>query len=339
MDSTTTARSRTIATPYEAARAKLIRWGALMAAIYVVYLVFFPLTPTIHQADHVLEIEQMLRNGRKWFAPFYVLGLVILFYAFWRVLKIVHTLSKEEPKAARSLRIWILGIGILCGMILIGLYPITALDVALYVVRARLWAFYDGSPMVAVPASFPQDQYIRLAGEYVKEASPYGPVWELIAQVPIRLGLFDIAGGIVAMKVIALLAYIGTAVLVGWYARQDTPRLGVSSLTALTFFALNPLVLLEAIGNGHNDMLMLALMTLGLVLWQRDRWAWATLALTLATLIKITGLILLPLFGMAVLVTASSWRTRILPRAGHRDDLRYHCRNCLSHYGSHSGGL
>lgn len=316
MDSTTTARSRTIATPYESARAKLIRWGLIMAAIYAVYLVFFPLTPTIHQSDHILEIEQMLRDGRKWFAPFYVLGLVVLFYAFWCVLKIVHTLSKEDPEAAKSLRIWVLGIGVLCGMILIGLYPITALDVALYVVRARLWAFYGGSPMLALPASFPQDPYIGLSGEYVKEVSPYGPLWELLAQVPIRLGLFDIGVGIVAMKVIALLAYIGMAVLVGWYARQDKPQLGVSGLTALTFFALNPLVLLEAIGNGHNDMVMLALMTLGLVLWQRDRWAWATLALTLATLIKVTGLILLPLFGMAVLVTAPNWRMRLLRGLG-----------------------
>ena len=110
-------------------------------------------------------------------------------------------------------------------MILIGLYPITALDVALYVVRARLWAFYGGSPMTAVPASFPQDPYIRLSGEYIKEVSPYGPVWELIAQIPIRLGVFDIGGGIIAMKVIALISYIGMAVLIGWYARQDTPQI------------------------------------------------------------------------------------------------------------------
>ncbi len=312
MASTISARSQTVATPYESARTKLIRWGVLMAAIYVVYLIVFPLIPTIYRANHILEIEQMLRDGRRWFAPLYVLGLAILFYAFWRVLNIVHTLSKEDPDAAKSLRIWVLGIGILCSLILIGLYPITALDVALYVVRARLWALYGGSPMLALPANFPQDPYIRLGGEYVTQVSPYGPLWELIAQIPIRfLGIVDIGAGIIAMKVIALISYIGMAVLVGWYARQDTPRYGVSSLTVLAFFALNPLVLLEAIGNGHNDMLMLALMTLGLVLWQRDHWAWAALALTLATLIKITGLILMPLFGMAILVAAPNWRTRI----------------------------
>jgi len=311
MTSITTAQSKTTATEYEAARAKLLRWGAVMIAIYLIYLVFFPLLPTIHQADHILEIEQMLRHGKKWFDPLYVIGLVILFYAYWRQLKIVHALSKEDPQAAKSLRSWVLGIGVLCGMLLIWLYPITALDVALYVVRARLWALYGGSPMIAVPASFPQDPYIALAGEYHTEVSPYGPLWELIAQIPIRLGILDIGGGIIAMKVIGLASYVGMAVLLGWYARQDSPQNQVSGLTALTFFALNPMVLLEAIGNGHNDMLMLALMTFCLFLGQHDQWAWAALALTFAALVKITGLILIPLFGMAVLVAAPNWRIRL----------------------------
>src|SRR5690349_1414578 len=311
MTSITTAQSKTSATLYEAARAKLIRWRAVMIAIYMVFLIFFPLIPTIHQADHMLEIEQMLQHGRKWFAPLYLIGLVILFYAYWCQIKIVHTLSNEDPLAAKSLRSWVLGIGVLCSMFLIWLYPITALDVALYVVRARLWALYGGSPMMAVPASFPQDPYIALAGEYHSEVSPYGPVWELIAQIPIRLGILDMAVGIIAMKMISLLSYIGMAVLIGWYARQDAPRNQISGLTAMTFFALNPMVLMEAIGNGHNDMLMLGLLTLGLVLWQRDRWAWATLALTLASLVKIAGLIFLPLFAVAVLVSSPDWRTRL----------------------------
>ena len=297
--------------PYQEARNKLIGWGALMAVIYLVYLIFFPLIPTINHSNRVLEIEMMLRHGRRWFAPLYVVGLGALFYAFYRALRIVHTLSQKDPEAAGSLRVWVLGIGVLCSVILIGLYPITALDVVLYVVRARLWALYGGSPMLAWPANYPQDPYIRFAGEFVKETSPYGPMWELIAQVPVQLGILDIASGVIAMKLISLISYISMALLVGWFARQDHTNYEVSGLTMLTFFALNPMVLMEAIGNGHNDMLMLALITLGLILWQRGQWAWATLALTLATLIKIAGLILMPLFGIAVLAAAPNWRTRI----------------------------
>ncbi|MGE5377611.1 MAG: hypothetical protein ACM3XO_21330, partial [Bacteroidota bacterium] len=50
---------------------------------------------------------------------------------------------------------------------------------------------------------------------------------------------------------------------------------------------------------------------LGLVFWQRGKWMGATVALTCAALIKVTGLILLPLFGIAVLVHAPGWKSRI----------------------------
>jgi len=292
------------------ARNRLLLWGALMAVIYLVYLYFFPLFPTINQSKTVLDIEMILKHSRKWFAPFYILGLGLLFFAYWRMLKIVHTLSKEQPDAARSLRLWVLGIGIVCVLPLLWLYPITALDVVLYVVRSRLWALYGGSPMLALPAHFSQDPYIGLAGEYATQPSPYGPLWELIAQIPIRLGMTGIGSGVIGMKIISLISYIGMAFLLGWYSRQQSPQYEVSGLTALAFFALNPLVMLEAIGNGHNDMPLLALTTLGLILWQREKWMWATVALTAATLIKVTGLILLPLFGIAVLVQAQDWKTR-----------------------------
>src|SRR6266536_685455 len=234
MVSTISSQSQIEVTPYEAARTKLIGWGALMVTIYVIFLIVFPLFPGIYSSNHVLEIEQMLRHGRKWFAPVYLIALGTLFYAYWRELKIVHTLSKEDPEAAKSLRIWVLGIGVLCGIILIGLYPISALDVVLYVVRARLWALYGGSPMLALPADFPQDPYIRFGGEYIKQVSPYGPVWELIAQIPIRLGILDIGGGVIAMKMISLISYISIAVLIGWQALQDTSQPEVSNLTAMT---------------------------------------------------------------------------------------------------------
>jgi hypothetical protein len=292
-------------------RNQLLRWGAVMAVIYAIYLLIFPLFPTIDRSKTVLDIEMLLKNGKQWLAAVYIVGLGVLFYAYWRVLNIVHAFSREQPEAAKSLRRWVLGIGIVCALPLLGLYPITALDVVLYVVRARLWTLYGGSPMLALPMNFPQDPYIRLAGEYVKQPSPYGPLWELIAQIPMQLGITAIGSGVIAMKVISLLSYIGMAILIGWYARQDSQRYGVSNLTALTFFALNPLVLLQAIGNGHNDMLLMALMTLGLILWQRDKWIWATVALTLATLVKVTGLIFLPLFGIAVLVDSPDWKTRI----------------------------
>lgn len=55
MISRTTARSQIETTPYQAAQAALVAWGALMLSIYMIDLLVFPLTPTLYREDQVLE--------------------------------------------------------------------------------------------------------------------------------------------------------------------------------------------------------------------------------------------------------------------------------------------
>ena len=301
---------------YLSARKEVTRWGVVMAVTYLAFVLVFPLIPNIYVEGKMLDLELILRNGFRPLIWVYILGLGLLFYAFWRVVKTLHQLSKEQPEQGKRLRKLVLGIGVLCGIILLGLYPITALDVSVYVVNARNWVLYNANPLMVPPGSFPSDPYSHLAGEYVDKTSPYGPLWEVIARIPIQMGVRDIGAGIIAMKIISLFAFTGMAVLISWYSRQQDEGFAVSEVTAMAFFALNPLVLLEALGNGHNDMLMAAFVMLGLILWQRKQWAWAALALTLASLIKLPALILIPLFGLTVLMEADTWRERLIRGLG-----------------------
>lgn len=308
--------SKTEQHAYHAARTGLLFWGALMALIYLAIVDIFPLVPHIRQEGTMLDMEMILRDGNRGLIRVYMGGLALLFFAFWRMVRILHRFSKEFPERSNALRKYVLGIGIVCGVILLGLYPITALDVAVYFVNARNWVLYNANPLLVPPGAFPFDPLSQLAGEYVDKTSPYGPVWEVLGRLPVQLGIMDIGAGIVAMKVISLSAYAGMAMLVGWYAKQQDKGFAVSGATALAFFALNPLVLLEAIGNGHNDMTMAAFMTLGLILWQRGKWAWAALALTLASLVKLPALILIPLFGLSVLMDSPTWKERLTRALG-----------------------
>lgn len=302
---------------YQDARKQIIGWGACMAVIYLIYLIVFPLIPAIYDSKSTLDIEMILkRDNERWFIWVYMLGLAVLFYGYWRVLSIIHALSQSEPESARALRKPILIIGIVSGVILLGLYPISALDVVLYVVRSRLWVLYNANPLTTLPAHYTQDPYIGLGGEFQNMPSPYGPLFELLARVAAQLGFLDIAGGVIAMKMLSLISYTGTGYLIGWHSEQESERFGVSQVTALGFFALSPLVLLEALGNGHNDMLMLFFITWALILWHKDRWAWAAVMLTLASLVKLTGILLLPIFGLSILLRATDWKTRFLRGLG-----------------------
>jgi hypothetical protein len=69
-------------------------------------------------------------------------------------------------------------------------------------------------------------------------------------------------------------------------------------------------------GNGHNDLLFMGLMVLGLILWQRKLWWAAVVALTLSALAKASALIIIPLFAVVLLRSELTWRQRIFKGAG-----------------------
>jgi hypothetical protein len=300
--------------------ARLIILALGMLAIYIIITVFFPLAPNLVLGKPALDFEMMMRDGRRWFAPIYTVAMIALYVLFWLAMRTINTISKADPAGALRLRWPVLGTGVAYSLVLFWLYPITALDVLLYVVRTRLWVLYGGSPMIALPKNFPADPTIAFAGEYANQVSPYGPLWEILARIPVQLGLRDILLGTLAMKLLVFIGYMVCAWLIGWVAssaktdKESKPL--VSPLLAMAFFAWNPLILMQGAGNGHNDMIMMALIVLGIVMWQRGNW-WATaLALALATATKSAGLLMLPLFGAALLYREKTWRGRILKGLG-----------------------
>ncbi|MFB0534070.1 MAG: hypothetical protein ACETWR_03700, partial [Anaerolineae bacterium] len=286
--------------------------------IYVVYVAAFPLITNTQPGGPAADLEILMR-GHRWLAPIYIMGVLLLYYLFWQAMQLVQNVSRFTNDGTLSLKIVVLAFGLLFGFTLVWLYPITANDLFRYVLRGRIWAVYGASPMLSSPNDFPHDPYIAFAGEFGDWVSGYGPLWEIVVQVPLRLGATDMVPGAISLKVVVLLSYLICAILIGWFAtpEEDLSTLRpFDSLTALAFFAWNPLILMQVPGNGHNDMVFMALIVLGIVLWRRKLW-WATaLALTLAALAKATAVLMIPLFGILLLRNEPTWRERIMKGLG-----------------------
>jgi hypothetical protein len=302
--------------------AQLTLIGLAMQVIYVLYVVAFPLIPNTQKGGPAADLEILMRD-RRWFAPVYVTGILLLYYFFGKAVHWARNLPRATPHGSGSAhndsKVLVLAFGLLFGFTLVWLYPITANDLFRYVVRGRIWAIYGASPMLAPPNDFPGDPYLAFAGEFGNWVSGYGPLWEMLVQVPLRLGATDMVPGAISLKLLVLLSYLACALLIGWFAaprREAGVDPGHASLAALIFFAWNPLILMQGPGNGHNDMVFMVLMVLGIVLWQRGRWWWAAAILTLAALVKATGLLMLPLFWLMLLRSESTWRGRILKGLG-----------------------
>lgn len=328
-------RTKKTATETTAGRSiiRLVVIGLITQIIYVTYIVAFPLISNTQAGGPAADLEILMRDYR-WFAPIYTAGIFILYYLFWRAMQMVsgnsfwiagiHARDRGTFSAApahrpptsgvsdHTLKLLVLGFGLLFSFTLVWLYPITANDLFRYVLRGRIWAIYGESPMLTPPNAFPDDPYIAFAGEFGDWVSGYGPLWEILVQAPLRLGAVDMAPGAVSLKLMVMIFYLICAVLIGWFIIPEKS----SSLAAMTFFAWNPLILMQGPGNGHNDMVFMALMVLGIVLWQRNWWWAAAVALSLSVLAKASALLIIPLFGVVLLRRESTWRRRAVKGIG-----------------------
>jgi alpha-1,6-mannosyltransferase len=168
-------------------------------------------------------------------------------------------------------------------------------DVYSYAYYGRISGVYEANPYVSTPADFPADALASLVGpKWVDTTAVYGPLFTGLTAVLARL-VDDVARLVSAFRWIAAAASLGTVALIAVTARRH--RAGRAAF-AVAAFGLNPVVLFQSVGSGHNDLLV-ALSIAGafaLVLARRDLFAVGVLAL--GALVKVSAA--LPLLLLVV---------------------------------------
>ncbi|NLF10498.1 MAG: hypothetical protein GX597_01775 [Anaerolineaceae bacterium] len=181
--------------------------------------------------------------------------------------------------------------GGLYAITLFWLLPITA-DLFVYLGRAHLFTDLEGNPLEDTLVSRRDALLAAYPTAYARHSSAYGPAWSLIS-APGTMGRHDVAGGLAYLKGLAVAAYAGMAWLLERILRRIRPG---DALQGLYLFAWNPLVLVMGVGDGHNDMVMIALVLLAFWLLLETRWLLAFLVLWLSAWIKYMGAAFVPFF-------------------------------------------
>ncbi|HEX4804488.1 MAG TPA: polyprenol phosphomannose-dependent alpha 1,6 mannosyltransferase MptB [Conexibacter sp.] len=183
---------------------------------------------------------------------------------------------------------WAIGAIVALHVLLLLAPPLLSSDVFNYIDSGRLEAIYGLNPYLAAPLARPADPAFALTGmAWVGSPSVYGPGFTLLAAALAPLG---VAAQLWALKALAALASLACTALVWSCAR----RLGRPPLKATLFFALNPLVLVAAVGGAHNDLLMVLLTLLGVRLALGERTRPAVVAVVGAVAVKLTAALVLP---------------------------------------------
>ena len=176
------------------------------------------------------------------------------------------------------------------------------------------------SPLITTPSEVQQYAFHRYVS-WSQWVDAYGPIWEYAsagvsllvrAQAsPAELAALAAGNDVCTRQPLlcsALTAYVtayrllalALAAVCGLFihAIVKRERDATAARMALLGWLWNPLVLISTAVGAHNDVLMLAFVLLGLGLFQRQRFLLGLMALVLAAHVKITALVLLPVFGV-----------------------------------------
>lgn len=172
-------------------------------------------------------------------------------------------------------------------------------DVYSYGMYGRIAGVYHENPYVLTPLDVRGDPLFSLIGpKWAGTPAVYGPGFTVLSAGLTRW-LDGIPALITAYRAIAAAASVATICIVVWIAHRLRPD---RAAFAAALIGLNPVVLFQSVGSGHNDVLVMLAVAGALALAVLELPLLATLVLTLGVLVKVTAA--LPLFLLVIAVTA-----------------------------------
>lgn len=226
-------------------------------------------------------------------------GVAMLLFALY-ALALRHLARHPTPAPARAQRMLLIGsFGALFGLLLLFTPAAPSHDPLAYASAGRLLGTHGANPFFVVPSAYPRDTVLA-ANEWPVSTTAYGPLWALLSLALNPLVNGDPLRANLIYRVVAYLTELANIVLVAALARQLPPRFAAWRERGLLVYAWNPLVVIE-VAAGHNDVVMLTLLLLGLYLIGRGRRYWGMASLGGAVLLKANAL------PLALVIALAGW--------------------------------
>lgn len=274
-------------------------FGVLLAALS---LLFYTLPPYYDSFFFGLDIAGMhqfqrhfgLEGIHTW--PFRRFSRVfrVLVVLIWASYALFVAAALQETKlgtklAARPLILLVAAVAVIVALFSA---PLLSTDAYAYVSHGRLFLLYGQNPYLFGPHTLVHSN--DPVAPFLTWDAPtvYGPFWtwiEIAVTALLRHG--GVWTQVLAMKLLEAGALLAAALA----GRRLTARLmpGKENVTLLAI-GLNPMLLLEGPGSGHNDLVCLALLLWGTALFADKKYVAAALYLGLSVSIKPVTLALLP---------------------------------------------
>jgi hypothetical protein len=174
---------------------------------------------------------------------FTILSL-LLFTAYYLLF---YSLKKEKVSLKT---ITLFGVLIMGTMVLA--YPAFSYDIFNYIFNAKMVLVYHADPHRVAAWNFPDPMLGFMRN--VHTVAPYFYGWTAISLIPYVLGIGRIFPELISFKIFSAILFLMTAFMLN----KILVKLRLANKAQrLILFLLNPFILIEAIGVGHNDFAMM----------------------------------------------------------------------------------
>lgn len=215
--------------------------------------------------------------------------LIFLFFILYSV--VLRLVRQKKFSLSHVNYLIILSLGILFFS-----YPSFSHDLFNYMFDARIVTKYHANPYLYKALDFPSDLWIRFM-HWVHRTYPYGPVWLMVTLPFSYLGFEKFVPTLFAFKLMFTLFHVGNSILIYRILKEKSPK---DAAAGLTFYALNPLILIESLVSPHNEVVMLFFLLLALYFYfvkGKMSLGWINLLLSIG--VKFLTIILVPVFLFA----------------------------------------
>lgn len=250
------------------------------------------LSLTISQASIFQQIQKSFQYI-GWFnrplSTYLYIGIIIYLFSLY-----VITLRNVRQNKLSPRQIWT--VIIILAVVLIPSYNAFSYDLFNYIFDARIVTSYQLNPYEYKPLDFSSDPMLSFMRS-THRVYPYGPTW-LITTVPLTfIGSEIFALNLLLFKTLGSLTFLGTV----FFIKRIAENLKVKNIyLTVALFALNPLVLIEALVSSHNEIVMMFFAALSLYLLFINKKVFAALSLLFSIGIKFASLVLLPIFLLKI---------------------------------------
>lgn len=177
-------------------------------------------------------------------------------------------------------------IAITVGILLLSYPAMLSNDVFNYIATSKVTFFYKENPYIIMPIEFIGDPLLSFMHAANKIAL-YGPFWIILTEIPHILGFGNFILTLFTFKLFIVFFYLATVFLF-WKMSKN--------IISVILFSLNPLVIIETLINGHNDIVMVFFVISSFFLLMKKSILFAISLLILSILIKYATIILVPVF-------------------------------------------